>query len=100
MSSPFTSYGYQPPRSLQGGWAARPAYPTAKTYTAYKPPRRAGSGRRFLVAVAIVVGLPSALVAVLGLIVTGVATIPLVVGVVAALAIFRPRWGGPRRRRR
>ncbi len=100
MSSPFTSYGYQPPRSLHGGRAARPACRPARVCTPYKPPRRPGSGRRVLVAVAIVVGLPVALVALLGLIVTGVATIPLVVGVVAALAIFRPSWGAPRRRRR
>lgn len=106
MSSPFTSYSHQP-APTRG-----PARPPARVYPfqplagqplkvrAYKPPRRPGTCRPLLIVLAVVLGVPAALVLLLGLIVTGVASIPAVAGVVVALIICQPRRRANQQRRR
>jgi hypothetical protein len=109
-SSPFASYRSQPARPQQhGGRAPRPtqqvypfrplACPPLKVQ-AYKPPRQPRSSRTVLVVLAVVLGVPAALVLLLGLIVTGVATIPAVGGVVVALILCQPARRANKKRRR
>jgi len=96
-SSPFASYRSQPARPQHKGRAARPV-----AYSAYKPPRCAGSSscRTVLIVLAVVFGVPAALALLLGLIVTGVATIPAIGGVVVALVICQPKRGARQQQQR